>query len=676
MIVPAKKRTALIGILFLVNLLALVAFSQSAQAVIIKSITVARANSADQSTLTPGSATITANGTSTQVLTVTVKDTNGNNVTSGGANVAITKSSGTGLIGSVTDNGNGTYSATVTSPTTIGNGVFVATLAGAPVKGGTPLQSEATVTYIAGTTTQIVIETAADGSGSAITTKSIASVGTFTAYAISRDASGNFVANVPATWSLTGKIDGVADSDLVAGDEGKSAVFTAHLTGTATVHAVSGSLTDDTGLVTVSSGIASKLAFTTQPSASTVSGVAFAQQPVVTIQDAAGNTVTDAINPITLSLTTGEGTLGGTLSMEAVNGVADFSGKGVNINQAGTDKVLTASATGLTSATTTPAFSIVSLAVTSVALTSANHASNVSTNWVNIYTKDDVVTATVKFSGPVTVTGTPTLSLNIGGTAKSASYASGSGTTDLLFTYTIENQLADTDGIAIQANALALSGGTIKDAGNHAATLVHSAVADNVLYQVLTIGGSYEGGKIAYFLVSGDNPLGTISGNTLGSSISYSASAPHGLIAQATDISAGILWARYFSKVPGIESQSYYSSTASGIRLGDGAANTVAIYNQNGDITDYAYAYAAGLVMASSDGGKIDWYLPSSEELDKLRINRSVFGYFMVDNDIYWSSSEKSSEEAWGQFSYDGFQAYFYKSDLDAQIRVRAVRSF
>ena len=358
MIVPAKKRTALIGILFLVNLLALVAFSQSAQAVIIKSITVARANSADQSTLTPGSANIIADGTSTQVLTVTVKDTNGNNVTSGGANVAITKSSGTGLIGSVTDNGNGTYSATVTSPTTIGNGVFVATLAGAPVKGGTSSQTEATVTYIAGTTTQIVIETAADGSGSAITTKSIASGGTFTAYAISRDASGNFVANVPATWSLTGKSGGVADSDLVAGEEGKSAVFTAHLTGTATVHAVSGSLTDDTGLVTVSSGTASKLAFTTQPSASTVSGVAFAQQPVVTIQDAAGNTVTDAINSITLSLTTGAGTLDGTLSMNAVNGVADFSGKGVNINQAGTDKVLTASATDLTSATTTPAFTI------------------------------------------------------------------------------------------------------------------------------------------------------------------------------------------------------------------------------------------------------------------------------------------------------------------------------
>ncbi len=111
--------------------------------------------------------------------------------------------------------------------------------------------------------------------------------------------------------------------------------------------------------ITVTTGTSTnKLAFTTQPSASTMSGVAFAQQPVVTIQDAAGTTITTATDLITLSLTTGTGTLGGTLSMNAVKGVADFSGKGLNINQAGTDKVLTASATGLTSATTTLALTI------------------------------------------------------------------------------------------------------------------------------------------------------------------------------------------------------------------------------------------------------------------------------------------------------------------------------
>ena len=89
---------------------------------------------ATQSTLTPTSASITANGTSTQVLTVQAKDANGNNLTAGGSTVTITKQSGTGTIGSVTDNGNGTYTATVTAPTSTGSGVFVATLGGSPVK--------------------------------------------------------------------------------------------------------------------------------------------------------------------------------------------------------------------------------------------------------------------------------------------------------------------------------------------------------------------------------------------------------------------------------------------------------------------------------------------------------------------------------------------------------------
>jgi len=68
----------------------------------------------------------------------------------------------------------------------------------------------------------------------------------------------------------------------------------------------------------ITAGAAAKVAFTTQPSASTVSDVAFAQQPVVAIQDAEGNTVTTAADLVTLTLTTGTGVLGGTISMNAV----------------------------------------------------------------------------------------------------------------------------------------------------------------------------------------------------------------------------------------------------------------------------------------------------------------------------------------------------------------------
>jgi hypothetical protein len=106
--------------------------------------------------LTPTSSSITANGTATQVLTVTAKDANGNLETSGGSAVTITKQSGTGSIGSVSDNGNGTYTATVTAPTATGSGVFVGTLGGNPVKSGGASQTQATVSYLPGPATKLV----------------------------------------------------------------------------------------------------------------------------------------------------------------------------------------------------------------------------------------------------------------------------------------------------------------------------------------------------------------------------------------------------------------------------------------------------------------------------------------------------------------------------------------
>ena len=83
-----------------------------------------------------------------------------------------------------------------------------------------------------------------------------------------------------------------------------------------------------------------------------------------------------------------------------------------------------------------------------------------------VYGADDVVTATVTMSEAVnvlTTSGTPQLALNIGGSTKQASYASGTGTSSLTFTYTIASNDTDTNGISIAANALSLNGGTISD---------------------------------------------------------------------------------------------------------------------------------------------------------------------------------------------------------------------
>ncbi|WP_453951577.1 Ig-like domain-containing protein [Bradyrhizobium sp. USDA 377] len=118
--------------------------------------------------------------------------------------------------------------------------------------------------------------------------------------------------------------------------------------------------------------------------------------------------------------------------------------------------------------------------VSSEAITSATGAQN------NTLNAGDVVSVTVSFSESVTVTGTPQLALNIGGTPVQASYASGSGSTQLVFTYTIQAEQNDANGISINANALSLNGGTITDAAGNAAVLTAAAVADNASYKVDT----------------------------------------------------------------------------------------------------------------------------------------------------------------------------------------------
>ena len=118
--------------------------------------------------------------------------------------------------------------------------------------------------------------------------------------------------------------------------------------------------------------------------------------------------------------------------------------------------------------------------VSSIAITSATGALNSTLN------AGDVVVVTVTMSESVKITGAPQLALNIGGTTVQASYASGTGTSALVFNYTILAGQTDTDGISIDANSLTLNSGTILDLAGNAATRTHSAVADSASFLVDT----------------------------------------------------------------------------------------------------------------------------------------------------------------------------------------------
>ena len=100
------------------------------------------------------------------------------------------------------------------------------------------------------------------------------------------------------------------------------------------------------------------------------------------------------------------------------------------------------------------------------------------------------------FSEGVSVTGTPQLTLDVGGRQRTASYSgAGASTGRLLFTYTVAEGDEDTDGIAVVANSLVLNGGTIRGTQSSVdASLTHSALqADSHLVDgiapTVTVGG-------------------------------------------------------------------------------------------------------------------------------------------------------------------------------------------
>jgi hypothetical protein len=96
-----------------------------------------------------------------------------------------------------------------------------------------------------------------------------------------------------------------------------------------------------------------KLAFAIQPGATTA-GVPMAPVVVVAIEDAAGNRVTSETRNVTLVIEAGAGggTVGGPMTVSAVDGVAAFSN--LRITRAGTGYTLKAMATGLAAAESVP----------------------------------------------------------------------------------------------------------------------------------------------------------------------------------------------------------------------------------------------------------------------------------------------------------------------------------
>ncbi len=310
----------------------------------------------------------TVNSGSSVTATLTTKDAYGNLNPSGLpalGSIAFTSSivGGTGTFGAVSTAGSGVYTAS-----------FTGAVAGAVTIGATisssAVATSANLTVNPGAATKLAFTTEVSGSntaGAAFATQPVVTV---------QDAEGNTVTS--STASVTIAIGTNAGSGTLSGTATVSAVngvatfsgLSINKTGTGyTLSASSAGLSGATSSsFTIDPGEASVLVFTTQPSSPNTAATAFGTQPVVTIQDAQGNTVTSSTASITLAIGTnpGSGSLSGTVTRSAVSGIATFTG--LSINNAGTGYTLTASSSGLTGATSS-SFNVTSTAAASLAFT-------------------------------------------------------------------------------------------------------------------------------------------------------------------------------------------------------------------------------------------------------------------------------------------------------------------
>ena len=157
------------------------------------------------------------------------------------------------------------------------------------------------------------------------------------------------------------------------------------------------------------------------------------------------------------------------------------------------------------------------------------------------------------------------------------------------------------------------------------------------------------------------NGLSIAVGDTLEGGIVFylDNSGTHGLVAALSDQNTAIVWGNAPFIIPNVTD----------ITLGSGMSNTVSILTNQGPGN-----YAAGICDILNLNGFNDWYLPSLEELSFMYTNLFLHGLGgFLPQGYYWSSSEKSLNEAWEIWFENGKQNFDFK---DKTYAVRAIRTF
>lgn len=293
------------------------------------SVLPAAAN-ADSSFFSASADSLIADGVSIADITIQLRDVYGNNLITGGDTVTLSRT-GTGTLSAVTDNNDGTYSATITAPNGVGSAVISAQLNSVSITSG-----NISIVYTYGDLATFLVENFGGGA--------IGSQVAGTAFNIRLTAQDNFN-NTIEDFNGTAEI---TSSGILSSGSGTTAAFTNGILSSHSVTLTSVGSTTLSARRTAGSETGTSTTFTINPGAASTatslitSARSFLQSnntdnTVITVQlkDQFGNNLIDGSNTVALSSTAGtlsaltnnnDGTYTATLTAGNVSATATVTG--------------------------------------------------------------------------------------------------------------------------------------------------------------------------------------------------------------------------------------------------------------------------------------------------------------------------------------------------------------
>ena len=400
---------------------------------------------------------ITADGSATSTVTVTLKDAYGNALTGSGGTVVV--ATDLGSVGVTTNNNNGTYTATLTTGTTAGDATVSATVDTG--SGASTITDTATVSLVPDSATKMLMVTqpVAGASQASLSTQPVVRITDANSNTVTSDSATQVTVaasggTLGGTTTVTA-VNGVATfTDLTfAGVVGTN--YTLTFTSTPSLTAVTSANMTPSG-----PGAAATIAVNVGNGQSATAGSAVSTAPSVVVTDAQGNAVQGVA--VTFAVASGGGSL-------ASSGVVSTNSSGIATSPAwtlGTTKgsnTLTATSGSLSGSPVTftatgTAGTPTSIAVTTSAVGAASGAAFTTQPVITFYDTNSnvvdsdsssVVTATVSSGGTIVGTATATASSGVA-TFSSLGLTAATGTYTLTYT---SGALTATQSITVTVGA-------------------------------------------------------------------------------------------------------------------------------------------------------------------------------------------------------------------------------